>query len=142
MDNFIESVDQDNIAEAEELGVIDQDNNVALSQDLFAVNNCDGTDGNDALCINDGDVDVNVIGDIEQHNDAFAVGNAISEQFNDLAADQNVDLFNRCSETETGVNIASCDNEVINTIGPIDQSSSNEAGDAVGATISQSNVVK
>ena len=142
LDNFIEDVDQLNTADAEALGVIDQDNNVALSQDLFAVNDCDGTDGNDALCTNDGDDDVNVIRDIDQSNDASVTGNAISAQFNEVAADQNAALFNFCSEIDNGINQASCNNVVLNTLGPIDQSSSNEAGDAVGATIAQSNVAQ
>ncbi len=140
LDNFIQFVDQFNTADAEALGIIDQDNNVDLSQGLFAENDCDGTDGNLALCTNDGDDDVNEIGEIDQDNEAFVTGNAISEQFNQVAVDQNVDLFNFCSETDNGVNQPDCANDILNTIGPIAQTSDSDAGDAVGATIPQSNV--
>ena len=143
LDNFIQLVEQFNTADAESLGIIDQDNNVALSQGLFAENDCDGTDGNLALCTNDGDDDVNEIGEIDQDNEAFVTGNAISEQLNELAVDQNVALFNFCSETDNGVNQPSCANDnILNDIGPIAQTSDSDAGDAVGATIPQSNVTQ
>ena len=134
------TVDQFNTAEAEFEGAIDQDNNVALSQDITADNTCSATGDNFADCTND--EGFNAILGVVQDNEAHAFEDASSTQFNNAVVDQNMVLLNDCDETEEGGNDAICFNdEPTNIIGPIAQTSSNEAGgQALGATIAQSNV--
>ena len=52
-ENFIGPVVQSNEATGLDDVLIDQDNNVAVSQDLTANNDCDATASNDADCNND-----------------------------------------------------------------------------------------
>ena len=67
-ENFIGPVDQTNIATGLDDVLIDQDNNVAVSQDITANNDCDATASNNADCSN---IDaVNDIFDITQDNTA------------------------------------------------------------------------
>ena len=68
---------------------------------------------------------------------AHGVEDASSTQFNNAVVDQNMVLLNDCDETEEGDSEASCSNfEPSNFIGPIAQTSYNEAGvEALGATI-------
>ena len=48
LDNFLGPLDQGNQAvDALDNSISDQDNNVAVSQDLLADNDCNGTGGND-----------------------------------------------------------------------------------------------
>ena len=54
LDNFLGPVSQDNEVEAFDNSISDQGNNVAVSQDLLADNDCNGTGGNDVQCTNDG----------------------------------------------------------------------------------------
>ena len=51
LDNLIGPVDQRNAVEAFDNSVSDQGNNVAISQDLLADNDCNGTGGNDVPCV-------------------------------------------------------------------------------------------
>ena len=54
LDNHIEEVSQVNEVGAFDNSISDQGNNVAVSQDLLADNDCNGTGGNDVKCTNDG----------------------------------------------------------------------------------------
>ena len=63
------------MVDAQDNSISNQDNNVAVSQDLLAENDCNGTGGNDVTCTNDGfsDVDIddfNFIAEINQFNSA------------------------------------------------------------------------
>ena len=49
----LDPLDQSNTATGNDDVLIDQDNNVAVSQVLTANNDCDSTALNDALCAND-----------------------------------------------------------------------------------------
>ena len=96
--------------EAFDNSISDQGNNVAISQDLLADNDCNGTGGNDVQCTNDGfddgfDIDdFNFIDSIEQGNAASLAGDVSSVQLNDAAIDQGGALVNTCDETGGGVN--------------------------------------
>src|SRR4030095_7965362 len=101
---------------------------VAVSQDLIAENDCNGTGGNDVQCANDGfdngvDIsDFNFIREIDQTNLATLAGDVSSEQINDLSIDQSGALVNTCDETGGGVNFAICANtDALNFVGPISQ---------------------
>ena len=136
------TVEQLNAANAEFDSSIDQANNVGLSQDITADNTCGATGTSIADCSN---IDAfNDIFGITQGNMAHGVQDASSTQFNNAVVDQNMVLLNDCDETEVGNNEADCTNfEPSNIIGPITQTSGNEAGlQALGATIPQSNVVQ
>ena len=52
VDNFIGPIDQDNDLTGADNSLFDQDNNIAVTQDLLAENNCDGTGTNTASCEN------------------------------------------------------------------------------------------
>ena len=86
LDNLIGPVDQRNAVEAFDNSVSDQGNNVAISQDLLADNDCNGTGGNDVQCTNDGFIhpildidDFNFIDSIEQGNAASLAGDVSSD---------------------------------------------------------------
>ena len=49
LDNLLGPLTQE-ILDAQDNSISDQDNNVAVSQGLFADNDCDGTDGNSVRC--------------------------------------------------------------------------------------------
>ena len=129
LDNDLEEVSQVNEVEAFDNSISDQGNNVAISQDLLADNDCNGTGGNDVQCTNDGfDLgfggidDINFIGIIQQGNSATLAGDVSSVQLNDAAIDQGGSLVNTCDETGGGVNSALCVNVGdINILGPIAQ---------------------
>ena len=88
--------------------LFDQDNNVAVSQDLSANNDCDATALNDAECSND--FSDNSIASILQINSATGLGFAAISQNNDATIVQNMDLLNSCGESGAGINDAICDN--------------------------------
>ena len=54
LDNFLGPLSQDNTVDALDNSISDQGNNVAVSQDLLADNDCNGTGGNAVQCTNDG----------------------------------------------------------------------------------------
>ena len=54
LDNFLGPLSQDNKVDAQDNSISNQGNNVAVSQDLLADNDCNGTGGNDVQCTNDG----------------------------------------------------------------------------------------
>ena len=111
LDNNLEPLSQDNeVVDAQDNSISNQDNNVAVSQDLLAENDCNGTGGNDVICTNDGDDDVNDIGIIDQFNTATLAGDVSSEQINDVSVAQSGVLVNTCDETGGGVNQATCEN--------------------------------
>ena len=115
LDNFLGPLSQDNQVEAFDNSISDQGNNVAVSQDLLADNDCNGTGGNVVQCTNDGftdfdDIDdFNFISSIDQFNSATLSGDVSSVQINDLAIAQGGALVNTCDETGGGVNQAACD---------------------------------
>ncbi|HTH23422.1 MAG TPA: hypothetical protein VL854_14475, partial [Nitrososphaeraceae archaeon] len=129
LDNDLEEVSQVNEVEALDNSISDQGNNVAISQDLLADNDCNGTGGNDVHCTNDGfDLgfggidDFNFIDIVEQGNSASLTGDVSSVQLNDAGIDQGGALVNTCDETDGGVNSALCVNVGdINILGPIAQ---------------------
>ncbi|HTH21049.1 MAG TPA: hypothetical protein VL854_02425, partial [Nitrososphaeraceae archaeon] len=135
LDNFLGPVDQGNqVEDAQDSSISNQDNNVAVSQDLLTENDCNGTGGNDAQCNNDGfedgiDIDdFNFIEDIEQFNEATLAGDVSSEQTSDLVIGQSGALINTCDETGGGVSFALCENiDVLNFVGPVSQGNSVDA---------------
>ena len=138
--NAIGPVGQLNDATGLDDVLIDQDNNVAVSQDLSANNDCDATATNFALCSND--FSDNSIDSITQTNAATGDGFASISQNNEATIAQNMDLLNSCDESGAGINVAICDNNgSSNFIGPVDQSNQ-----ALGAdendVITQSNVAQ
>ena len=139
-DNIIGPVGQTNTATGLDDVLIDQDNIVAVSQDLSANNNCDSTALNDAECTNDS-VD-NEIGTITQDNTATGDDFADISQGNDATIAQTMDLLNSCSESGAGINDAVCDNNLaVSFIGPVDQT--NTVSDAAQIdTFTQSNVAQ
>ena len=129
LDNDLEEVSQVNEVEAFDNSISDQGNNVAISQDLLADNDCNGTGGNDVQCTNDGfDAgfggidDFNFIQEIDQFNVATLAGDVSADQVNDLTLGQGGSLVNTCDETGGGVNQAICSNQGISLVGPISQS--------------------
>ena len=107
--NFIGPVDQLNTATGLDDVLIDQDNNVAVSQDLSANNDCDSTALNDAVCTNNDAR--NLLTSITQKILATGDDFAQISQSNDATIDQNLDLLNSCDESGAGINDAYCDNE-------------------------------
>ena len=103
--NFIGPVVQLNLATGGDDVLIDQDNNVAVSQDLSANNDCDATALNAASCFNSA---LNFIGEITQINKAIGNDFADISQSNDAVIDQNIDLLNSCDESGDGIHDASC----------------------------------
>ena len=52
LDNLLGPLSQDNeVVDALDNSISNQDNNIAVSQDLLADNDCNGTGGNDVSCI-------------------------------------------------------------------------------------------
>jgi segregation and condensation protein B len=144
VDNFIGPLDQDNLLTGADNSLFDQDNNIAVSQDLLAENNCDGTGTSTVSCENEGgDFEINRIDSITQDNDADNSGNAFSNQENTVSVDQNAGLINTCDETGTGNNGANCLNDGlvdgVNFVGPLSQS--NSATGEEEATIAQANQI-
>ncbi|HTH23337.1 MAG TPA: hypothetical protein VL854_14050, partial [Nitrososphaeraceae archaeon] len=145
LNNFLGPIDQVNeIVDAQDNSISNQDNNVAVSQDLLTENDCNGTGGNDVQCTNDGfedgiDIfDFNFIAEIDQFNDAILTGDVSSAQVNDVALAQTGALVNTCDETGGGVNVATCENdEVKSLVGPITQSNAEDAPNS--DTASQTN---
>ena len=136
-ENFIGPVFQTNEATGLDDVLIDQDNNVAVSQDLSANNDCDATALNDADCNND--QAVNDIVEITQINDATGDGFAAISQSNDATIAQSMDLLNSCDESGAGENDASCTNDfAANIIGPVFQTNTAEDADQ-SDTVAQSN---
>ena len=154
LNNFLGPIEQDNhVIGAFDNSISDQDNNVAVSQDILTENDCNGTGGNNVECINDGFnngidfIDFNFIANIEQFNEANLDGDVSSVQLNDVVIDQSGALSNTCDETGGGVNNALCDNtEAMNYVGPVRQSNvvdapnSNSAVQLNGAQIAQNMV--
>ena len=104
-----EIVTQTNGATGGDDVLIDQENNLAVTQVTSANNNCDSTASNVAICSNfnaGNDID-----DITQENTASAGGFASITQSNDATINQNVDLLNSCDESGAGINSADCDND-------------------------------
>ena len=130
--NFIGPVDQLNSAVGGDDVLIDQDNNVAVSQELTANNDCDATASSATSCFNSAQ---NFIGEITQFNGAVGNDFADISQSNDAVIDQNIDLLNSCDESGDGIHDASCSNSAQNFIGPVSQSN-----DATGAEISDAAV--
>ena len=151
LNNFLGPIDQDNeVVDAQDNSISNQDNNVAVSQDLLTENDCNGTGGNDVECTNEGfddgiDIfDFNFIAEIDQFNSADLAGDVSSEQINDLAIGQSGALVNTCDETGGGVNQAICENiDALNFVGPVAQSNvvdapnSDTAVQSNGAQIAQ-----
>src|SRR4030095_7059205 len=138
--NFIGPVLQINAAIGLDDVLIDQDNNVAVSQDLSVNNDCDATASNFALCFNSGG---NAVESITQANSAIGDGFADISQNNDAAIVQNIDLLNSCDESGDGEDNAECFNTIVsarNSIGPVYQA--NYASGADSFTASQSNVAQ
>ena len=129
LNNFLGPIDQDNeVVDAQDNSISNQDNNVAVSQDLLTENDCNGTGGNDVECTNEGfedgvDIfDFNFIAEIDQFNSAELAGDVSSEQINDLSIGQSGNLVNTCDETGGGVNFAICENiDALNFVGPVGQ---------------------
>jgi hypothetical protein len=142
-ENLIDAVDQTNTATGNDDVLIDQDNNLDVSQTLTAVNNCDATGLNDATCSNN--IAGNFIDTITQDNTATGDDFAQIFQSNDATIVQTANLLNTCDESGSGINGASCNNdsapglEYHNLIGPIDQS--NTATGSGNSVVSQSNVI-
>ena len=141
LDNFLGPLSQDNQVEAFDNSISNQGNNVAVSQDLLADNDCNGTGGNVVQCTNDGftnfDVidDFNFIDSIDQFNSATLSGDVSSDQINDLAIAQSGALVNTCDETGGGVNQVACENVGdINFVGPVFQSNTVDAPNSDTAT--------
>ena len=138
LNNFLGPIDQVNeIVDAQDNSISNQDNNVAVSQDLLTENDCNGTGGNDVQCTNDGfedgiDIfDFNFIAEIDQFNDAILTGDVSSAQVNDVALAQTGALVNTCDETGGGVNQAVCENvDLLSFVGPISQSNVVNAPDS------------
>ena len=135
--NSIGPVSQTNTATGLDDVLIDQDNNVAVSQVLSANNDCDATASNFADCSNF--ESFNTIDSITQDNTATGDGFASISQSNEATIDQNMDLLNSCDESGDGVNDADCDNDAFNLIGPIFQS--NDANGADNSVVTQSNII-
>ena len=114
--------------------LFDQDNNVAITQDLLLENDCNGTATNTASCDNSGGA-LNNIESITQDNIADNTDDAFSNQENDVAIDQDAGLVNTCDETGTGNNDADCDNDAENFVGPLSQTNTATGEDE--ATIAQ-----
>ena len=112
--------------------LIDQDNNVAVSQELTANNDCDATASSATSCFNSAQ---NFIDEILQFNGAVGNDFADISQSNDAVIDQNIDLLNSCDESGDGTHDASCSNSAQNFIGPVSQSN-----DATGAESSDTAV--
>ena len=112
--NSIGPVAQTNTATGLDDVLIDQDNNVAVSQDLSANNDCDSTALNDAMCSNSDAA--NDIESITQENTATGDDFASISQSNDATINQNLDLLNSCGESGAGINDATCDNDIRSTI--------------------------
>ena len=140
-DNFLGIVTQTNGATGGDDVLIDQENNLAVTQVTSANNNCDSTASNGAICINFNAG--NTIDDITQDNTASAGGFASITQSNDATINQNVDLLNSCDESGAGINLALCENadagDGFNVIGPISQS--NDANGGGNAVATQSNII-
>ena len=100
-ENSIGPVAQTNTATGLDDVLIDQDNNVAVSQDLSANNDCDATALNDVTCSNFDAA--NDIESITQENTATGDGFAAISQSNDATIDQNMDLLNSCGESGAGI---------------------------------------
>ena len=163
LDNVIgpleDGVFQGNAVTASDDSTADQDNNAAVSQQIVADNDCDGSEGNSAFCENNGDdvpfggEDTNHLTGISQENGAELFNDAFSEQLNDISVDQDVTLLNNCDEKSVGVNNVgtdvSCTNNALNIMGfetdievePISQGNFAGAGvEAPDATVFQSNI--
>ncbi|HEX2471843.1 MAG TPA: hypothetical protein VHJ59_03740, partial [Nitrososphaera sp.] len=140
-ENFIDPIAQANSATGEFDASIDQDNNAAVTQNLVADNRCSATGTNTAECLITDAANGAGNGGISQSNTADDELDASSAQFNNAVVAQNLVLLNDCDETGSEGNSAFCQFfEPENLIGPITQSSFNEAGaQADGATIDQSN---
>ena len=112
VENHIGPIDQVNELTGADNSIFNQDNNVAVSQDLLLDNDCDGTATNTVFCSNDNIIgeNVNNIQSIAQDNIADNSGDAFSNQGNSIAVDQNAGLVNTCDETGTGNNDADCFN--------------------------------
>ena len=149
LDNLLGPLTQHNKVDAQDNSISNQDNNVAVSQDLLADNDCNGTGGNAAICSNDGfDVifinDFNFIDSIGQFNSATLSGDVSSEQLNDAAISQGGALVNTCDETGGGVNQVTCQNlDDANILGPVfqfntvDAPNSDTASQSNGAQVTQ-----
>ncbi|HTH21365.1 MAG TPA: hypothetical protein VL854_04035, partial [Nitrososphaeraceae archaeon] len=142
MENFLGNLFQNNqVFSALDNSVSNQDNNVAVSQDLLAENDCNGTGGNSVTCINNADSDINEINSIGQFNTATTAGDVLSDQNNDVSLAQSGSLVNTCDETGGGVNQATCQNvDDLSIIGPISQN--NAVGALNSDTADQSNVAQ
>ena len=68
--------------------LIDQDNNVAVSQDVSVNNDCDATALNSAICVAVGSNEIDEIDGITQTNDATGDDFAQILQINDAVIDQ------------------------------------------------------
>ena len=141
LDNFLGPLSQDNQVEAFDNSISNQGNNVAVSQDLLADNDCNGTGGNGVQCTNDGFTnfdfidDFNFISSIDQFNSGTLSGDVSSDQINDLAIAQGGALVNTCDETGGGVNQAACTNVGdINFVAPVFQSNTVDAPNSDTAT--------
>ena len=135
--NLIGPVGQTNTATGLDDVLVDQDNNVAVLQDLSANNDCDATATNNALCENFNPI--NQFESITQVNTALADGFAVISQSNDATINQNIDLLNSCDESGDGDNVAECINsQTTNFIGPIVQINTASGADETD-TLSQSN---
>ena len=135
--NAIEPVTQINAATGLDDVLIDQNNNIAVSQDLSANNNCDSTAENSAECSND--LRHNVIDEITQINAATGDGFAYISQNNDATVAQDVDLLNSCDESGAAIDDAECNNDLAtNVIGPLSQTNTAEDANQID-TVTQSN---
>ena len=155
MDNFLGPLTQHSDVQPLDDSISDQSNNVAVSQDLSAENDCNGTGGNEVTCTNDGFNDLveiddfNFIASIDQFNSGTLSGDISSVQLNDLAIDQTGSLVNTCDETDGNVNQAACTNtDVGNLVGPVSQSNtvdttanSDTADQSNGAQVTQNLLV-
>ena len=138
LNNDVGTLEQENSVDAFDNSISDQDNNVAISQELLADNDCNGTGGNLVICFNDGDFDFNSVDFIEQSNGADLFGDVSSTQINDIAVGQSGALVNTCDETGGGVNQAECrSDEIQSLVGLISQFNGVEAPNS--DTVAQSN---
>ena len=130
-----EPVSQTNTATGLDDVLIDQDNNVAVFQDLSANNDCDATASNIADCTN---LVQNFVDLVTQTNTATGDGFADISQTNNAPINQIIDLLNSCGESGDGNNLAQCSNDAGNLIGPVRQT--NTATGTDNSVIRQFNV--
>ena len=127
--NFVGPLSQTNDATGEEEATIAQTNQIDITQNLGAVNDCDesGSGDNFATCDNDA---LNSIESITQTNTGVASGDDSVSQFNFVGINQNLQTTNDCDESGGGNNEKECTINSSNEIGNIVQTNDATATDS------------